>query len=151
MRDAPGLLDQFVTCWLGGTCGTLAGGVQKVEELLVANVCFPLRNITSSGLSSKRSVCPRTVAVIPPLRNADAPGVSDAALVWGAPVSLSVVPLPFSGHSHLGHSKHSKHPCARASPQTLRASVCVRVCVAEPSAASVPRRQIEMQTQRRRK
>lgn len=61
MRDAPGLLDQFVTCWLGGTCGTLAGGVQKVEELLVANVCFPLRNITSSGLSSKSSVCPLTI------------------------------------------------------------------------------------------
>lgn len=73
MRDAPGLLDQFVTCWLGGTCGTLAGGVQKVEELLVANVCFPLRNITSSGLSSKSSVCPQTVAVIPPLNGGGVP------------------------------------------------------------------------------
>lgn len=32
---------------------SLPGGAQEVEELLVADVCFPPPNITTSGLSSK--------------------------------------------------------------------------------------------------
>ena len=57
---------------------SLAGGAQEVEELLVADVCFPPPNITTSGLSSKSSACPWTVAAIPPLKEG-----------WSLPSSLS--------------------------------------------------------------
>ena len=59
-----------------GLC-SLAGGAQEAEELLVANVGFPPPNITTSGLSSKSSACPWTVAGIPPLKGG-----------WSLPSSL---------------------------------------------------------------
>lgn len=57
----------------------MAGGVQEVEELLVANVCFPSLNITTSGLFSKSSACLWTEAATPLLKGG-----------WSLPSSLSI-------------------------------------------------------------